>query len=72
MRSWALRLRGAGFIVIIVRLLCAVVQHKSLGLMGDGDGAGALRPRLSIHLHGHRGALQNQLEMEEQRTMKKC
>lgn len=30
--------------------------------MGDGDGARTLRPRLPVHLHGHLGALQNQLE----------
>jgi len=68
----ALRLRGAGVSVIvvvvvvvvvllIVRLLGAVVEHGDLGLVGDGDGAGALRPRLPVHLHGHPGALQHQL-----------
>lgn len=62
MRRGALRLRGAGFVLVVVRLLGAVVQHQRLGLVGDGDGAGALRPRLAVHLHGHRGALQNQLQ----------
>lgn len=60
----ALRLRGAGSIVVIVRLLCAVIQHEGLGLMGDGDGAGTLGPRLPVHLHGHLGALEKQLERE--------
>ena len=70
MRGGALRLRGAGF-VVVVGLLGAVVQHEGLGLVGDGDGAGTLGPRLSVHLHGHLGALQNQLEREGgQRTFK--
>lgn len=68
MRGGALCLRGAGLIVVIVRLLGAVAQHDDLRLMGDGDGAGALRPRLPVHLHGHLGALQHQLEDEEHRT----
>lgn len=57
-----LGLGGAGFVVVIVRLLGAVVQHEGLGLVSDGDGAGALGPRLPVHLHGHRGALEDQLE----------
>ncbi len=61
-RSGALCLRGAGFVFVIVRLLGTVVQHVDLGLMGDSDGAGTLRPRLAVHLHGHLGALENQLE----------
>lgn len=62
MRGGGLRLGGAGFIIVVIRLLCAVVEHESLGLMGDGDGAGALGPRLPVHLHRHLGALKNQLE----------
>lgn len=62
MRGGTLCLRGAGFVVVIVRLLGAVVQHEGLGLMGDGDRAGTLGPRLPVHLHGHLGALENQLE----------
>lgn len=64
MRGGALCLRGAGFVIVIVRLLAAVVQHEGLGLMGDGDGAGTLGPWLPVHLHGHLGALKNQLERE--------
>lgn len=61
----ALRLRGAGSIVVIVRLLCTVIQHEGLGLMGDGDGAGTLGPRLPVHLHGHLGALEKQLQRDQ-------
>lgn len=62
----ALRLRGAGaVVVVVVRLLGAVVQHEGLGLVGDGDGAGTLGPRLPVHLHRHRGALEEQLEGEQ-------
>lgn len=64
MRGGALCLRGAGLVVVIVRLLGAVIQHEGLGLMGDGDGAGTLGPRLPVHLHGHLGALEHQLERE--------
>lgn len=61
-RGGALGLRRAGLLVIVVRLLGAVVEHERLGLVGDGDSAGALGPRLPVHLHGHRGALEDQLE----------
>lgn len=64
MRGGALCLRGAGFVIVIICLLGAVVQHEGLGLMSDGDGAGTLGPRLSVHLHGHLGALENQLERD--------
>lgn len=64
MGGGALGLRGAGFVFVIVRLLSAVVQHEGLGLMGDGDGAGTLCPRLPVHLHGHLGALEKKLERE--------
>ena len=72
MRGGALCLGRAGFVVVIVRLLGAVVQHEGLGLVGDGDGAGTLGPRLPVHLHGHLGALENQLERNrEQQTLLK-
>lgn len=64
-RGGALGLGGAGFVVVVVRLLGAVIQHEGLGLVGDGDGAGALGPRLPIHLHGHLGALQHQLQRRQ-------
>lgn len=66
MRGRALRLRGAGLVVVFVCLLCTVVQHEGLGLVSDGDGAGSLSPRLPVDLHGHGGAFQNQLEGEDQ------
>lgn len=59
----ALSLGGAGF-VVVVRLLGAVVEHEGLGLVGDGDGARALGPRLPVHLHGHPGRLQHQLQRD--------
>lgn len=65
-RGGTLSVRGAGFVVIVVRLLGAVVQHEGLGFMGDGDGAGALGPRLPVHLHGHLGALQNELRRRDE------
>lgn len=60
-----LRLRGTGFVVVIVRLFCTVIQHEDLGLMGDSDGAGTLGPRLPVHLHGHLGTLENQLKRDK-------
>lgn len=65
MRGGALGLGGAGFVVVVVRLLGAVIQHEGLGLMGDGDGAGTLGPRLPVHLHGHLGALEHQLQRRQ-------
>ena len=59
-------LRGAGVFVVVVCLLGAVVQHKGLGFMGNGDGAGSLRPRLSVNLHRHAGTLQDQLRNHAQ------
>lgn len=56
-------LRGAG--VIIICVFCTVVQHERLGLMGNGDGAWTLRPRLSIHLHWHPRTLQHQLPQKK-------
>lgn len=47
--------------IIIICLLPRVVQHQGVGLVGDGDSAGPLRPGLPIHLHRHLGALQDQL-----------
>lgn len=64
-RGGALGLRGAGFVVVVVRLLGAVIQHEGLGLMGDGDGAGTLGPRLPVHLHGHLGAFEHQLQRQQ-------
>lgn len=58
---------GAG--VVIICLFCTVVQHESLGLMGNGDGAWTLRPRLSIHLHWHPRTLQYQLPQRSKRII---
>ena len=72
MRGRALGLRGARFVLVLIIIICllgAVVQHEGLGLMGDGDGAGTLSPRLPVHLHGHLGALKDQLEREESSVM---
>ena len=64
MGGGALSLGGAGFVVVVVGLLGAVVEHEGLGLVGDGDGARALGPRLPVHLHGHPGRLQHQLQRD--------
>lgn len=65
MRGGSLGFRRAG-LVVVVRLFGAVVEHQRLRLVCDGDGAGALSPRLAVHLHGHRGILEDQLK--EKRT----
>lgn len=52
-------LRHAGSFVIC--LFTRVIQHQCVCLMSDGNSAGPLSPRLSIHLHRHLGTLQDQL-----------